>query len=78
MEKLLLRVEEAAEMLSVSRWTIYRWVEEGRLEATKLGRGTLRIFSASILAMVNENRTQDGSRNSISRAIQQPVLRRLS
>jgi predicted DNA-binding transcriptional regulator AlpA len=37
MEKTLLRVGEAAELLSVSRWTIYRWVEEGRLRGTKIG-----------------------------------------
>jgi excisionase family DNA binding protein len=78
MEKLLLRVEEAAEMLSVSRWTIYRWVEEGRLEATKLGRGTLRIFRASLLKMVDQNRTQDGVLNPVARSVQQPALRRLS
>jgi excisionase family DNA binding protein len=37
MEMALLRVGEAAEFLSVSRWTIYRWLEEGKLEGTKLG-----------------------------------------
>jgi len=31
MEKLLLRVAEAASLINVSRWTIYRWIEEGRL-----------------------------------------------
>jgi excisionase family DNA binding protein len=59
MEKLLLRVDEAAELVGVSRWTIYRWVEEGRLEGTKLGRSTLRIFHASLLAMVEQSRTQE-------------------
>ena len=56
MEKQLLRVGEAAEALNVSRWTIYRWVEEGRLEATKLGKGSLRIFRHSVNALVEENR----------------------
>ena len=48
MDKALLRVGEAADFLSVSRWTIYRWVEEGRLEGTKIGRGSLRVFFHSI------------------------------
>ena len=56
MEKQLLRVGEAAEALNVSRWTIYRWVEEGRLEATKIGKGSLRIFRHSVNAIVEENR----------------------
>ena len=50
-------MDEAATLLSVSRWTIYRWVTEGRLEATKLGRGSLRIFLASVLALIDQNRT---------------------
>lgn len=53
--KTFLRVGEAAEMLSVSRWTIYRWVEEGRLRGTKLGRGSLRIFRESALQLIERN-----------------------
>ena len=56
MDKQLLRVGEAAEVLNVSRWTIYRWVEEGRLEATKIGKGSLRVFRHSVTALVQENR----------------------
>jgi excisionase family DNA binding protein len=59
MEKHLLRVGEAAQMLNVSRWTIYRWVEEGRLEATKLNKGSLRVFHTSLTALVTNNRMQD-------------------
>lgn len=59
MKKPLLRVEEAAEALAVSRWTIYRWVEQGRLEGTKIGRGSLRVFSRSIEKLVEQNRTDD-------------------
>ena len=35
-EKRLLRVDEAAKILNVSRWTVYRWVEAGRLGGTRL------------------------------------------
>ncbi len=59
MVKQLLRVEEAADALAVSRWTIYRWVEQGRLEGTKIGRGSLRIFRASIEKLVQQNRVDD-------------------
>ncbi len=52
----LLRVGEAAKALNVSRWTIYRWVEEDRLKATKIGKGSLRIFKDSIEALVEQNR----------------------
>lgn len=55
LEKTLLRVGEAAELLSVSRWTIYRWVEEGRLRGTKIGKGSLRIFRESIVALIERN-----------------------
>lgn len=56
MSKLLLRVEEAAEVLAVSRWTIYRWVEQGRLEGTKIGRGSLRVFKSSLDRLIECNR----------------------
>ena len=56
MDKQLLRVGEAAQALNVSRWTIYRWVEEGRLQATKIGKGSLRIFRDSVNTLVEENR----------------------
>jgi len=56
MNQELLRVGEAAKVLNVSRWTIYRWVEEDRLKATKIGKGSLRIFRASIDTLVEHNR----------------------
>jgi excisionase family DNA binding protein len=49
-------VTEAAELLNVSRWTIYRWIEEGRLEATKIGRSSLRVFRRSVLDLVESRR----------------------
>lgn len=55
MEKMLLRVDEAARALSVSRWTIYRWVECGRLRGTQLGKGSLRIFRESLTDLIQRN-----------------------
>lgn len=56
MNQELLRVGEAAKTLNVSRWTIYRWVEEDRLKATKIGKGNLRIFRDSIDTLIEHNR----------------------
>lgn len=55
----LLRVGEAADVLAVSRWTIYRWVEDGRLEGTKIGRGSLRVFRDSLDRLVQSNKTHE-------------------
>ncbi|TKB63948.1 MAG: helix-turn-helix domain-containing protein [Nitrospira sp.] len=55
MEKRLLRVGEAAAVLSVSRWTIYRWVECGRLRGTQLGKGSLRIFRESLTDLIQHH-----------------------
>lgn len=51
--KPLLRVDEAAQILNVSRWTVYRWVEAGRLGGTRLGVGSLRIFSETVAALID-------------------------
>ena len=56
MNTTLLRVGQAAEALNVSRWTIYRWIDEGRLQATKIGKGSLRIFGHSVDTLVESNR----------------------
>ena len=55
-DRILLRVGEAAAVLSVSRWTIYRWVEEGRLRGKKIGKGSMRILHASIVKLIEANR----------------------
>ena len=55
-QKRLLRPDEVAKILGVSRWTVYRWVKEGRLEATKVGRGTLRIFAHSVERLIQERK----------------------
>ena len=47
-QKKLLHVDKAAQMLNVSRWTVYRWVEAGRL-----GVGSLRIFSETVAALID-------------------------
>ena len=57
MNKQLLRVNETAVVLNVSRWMVYRWVEEGRLSATKIGKQSLRVIGSSVDKLISENRT---------------------
>ncbi len=56
MVKKLLRPDEVARVLKISRWTVYRWVEEGRLDGIKIGKGTLRITVESVDRLLMENR----------------------
>lgn len=62
MEPLLLRIQEAAKVLQVSKWTIYRWIDEGRLRGTKIGQGSLRVFHASVTELIEKEKV-DGERN---------------
>lgn len=55
MTKRLLRPDEAAMLLRVSRWTIYRWLSEGKLRGTRLGKGSIRIFKDSIDDYIKSN-----------------------
>jgi len=48
MNKPLLRVNEMAELLNVSRWTVYRWVEGGKLSARKIGTQSLEVIAHSV------------------------------
>ena len=49
-QKRLLRVDEAARILNVSRW-----VEDGRLGGTRLGAGSLRIFSNTVATLIDQH-----------------------
>lgn len=52
----LIRPEEAGRLLRVSKWTIYRWIKEGRLQATKISKGRVRIFISSIKQLINDHK----------------------
>ncbi|MCP9440158.1 MAG: helix-turn-helix domain-containing protein [Nitrospira sp.] len=56
---MLLRVHEAAGLLRVSKWTVYRWVEEGKLQATKIGGNSLRIFQSSVEKLITQRKSVD-------------------
>jgi len=78
MDQSLLRVKEAAQLLQVSKWTIYRWIDEGRLDATKIGGGTLRIFRHSVMALVEGNRTDPCPTESVPQLTIVPLTGRRS
>ena len=50
-EKDLLRPDEVANYFSVTKMTIYRWVDEGRLECTKISN-SMRIFRESVVDLI--------------------------
>ena len=52
-KKVLLRPDEAARILGVSRRTIYYYCDQGILEAIKL-RGPLRIKTESVRRLLDE------------------------
>jgi excisionase family DNA binding protein len=47
----LFRISEAAELLGLSRWTLYRLINEGKLEALKVGR-IIRVTRGALLAFM--------------------------
>lgn len=74
MEPPLLRVQEAAALLRVSKWTIYRWIEEGRLRATKIGQGSLRIFRMSVNGLIEGARTNVRDLSDVSHGHGAPIF----
>jgi len=44
----LLRPKEVANLLAVSRSTVYRWFWEGRLKGLKIAGGTVRILESAV------------------------------
>jgi excisionase family DNA binding protein len=80
-QKRLLRVDETARILNVSRWTVYRWVEDGRLGGTRLGAGSLRIFSHTVAALIDHHcvgiasESIAGQEAGLPREARRPVIR---
>jgi excisionase family DNA binding protein len=59
MEKSYLRIPEIAEDLDVSVGLVYRWVREGKLEGTRLGKQTVRV-RRDVLERFLEDCTEGG------------------
>ena len=47
-------VDHAAELLGVSRRTVYYWIRDGRLQTVRTPNGTQRVLIVSIEALQRE------------------------
>ncbi len=45
--------QQFADRLSISRWTVYAWLQEGKIESIKLGR-LVRIRESEVERIVQE------------------------
>jgi excisionase family DNA binding protein len=61
----LYRVQEAAEILCCSKWTIYKWLSEGKLQRTCIGGGRVVVRESEIQRLL-----QDGQRSTRGRKSQ--------
>jgi excisionase family DNA binding protein len=59
-DKIALDIESAARAISVSPWTIRKWISTGKLAATRLGRRVC-VTPEALQRLVNEgtNRSAD-------------------
>ena len=51
----LLRVSDVAEMLSISRALVYKWIKEGKIGYIRLPSGTIRVPLDEVMRII-ENR----------------------
>ena len=61
----LLTVQEVAEYLKLSRSTVWRWCQQGKLNAVKLGRGW-RIRWSDVNKLVQEEQVREDSERKAS------------
>jgi excisionase family DNA binding protein len=45
---ILMRPREVAEILAVSRSTVYRWFWEGKIRGVKITGGSVRVFKSEV------------------------------
>lgn len=62
-EKIALDIESAAKAISVSPWTIRKWISQGKLPATRLGRRVC-VTPEALQKLVNEGTRQKGTEES--------------
>lgn len=55
MEDKILTIEEVAQAVKVSLKTVYRWISNGILPATKIGSKTYRVFESDLVKFLRQN-----------------------
>ena len=64
---IMLRLSDVEPILGLSRWTLYRWIREGKLEALRLPSGHFRVSEREVerlrdkIAQAHVSSSQDGS-----------------
>ncbi len=58
-QSILLSPQQFADRLSISRWTVYAWLQEGRLRSVKIGR--LRRIPASEVERIVQEGLQEAT-----------------
>ena len=53
-DKVLLTIHEVAEIFNLSKFTVYRMLKDGDLQATKI-RGSIRVFGNSLERYISDN-----------------------
>ena len=54
----ILTPNEAAQELKVSLKTIYRWIYDGKLNASQVGMKTYRIFESELVSFMNRTKVK--------------------
>ena len=53
-DKVLLTIHEVAEIFNLSKFTIYRMLKDGEIQATRI-RGSIRVFGSSLEKYISDN-----------------------
>jgi excisionase family DNA binding protein len=65
-EKIALDIDSAAKAISVSPWTIRKWISQGKLAATRLGRRVC-VTPEALRKLVNEGSKQGANKEAQQR-----------
>lgn len=56
----ILTPEEVAKLMQVSLKTVYRWIADGKLDASQVGYKTYRIFERDLILFMRKTKVKKG------------------